>query len=286
MKKNVHQFCSNKCQKEYIHRQTHEDRKCEICGTIFHVSKKSTQRFCSEKCQHEWQKTRIGIKNPKFTGKLIECDWCGKEHSVQAYKLDTQNHFFCSKECRREWYKNIWSQNAEWKEKSRKRAIRLLESGYMPHTCTKPQKLVNNLLDKMKIHYINEYNLKYYALDNYLPEYGLMIEVMGDYWHCNPVYSRKIPNSIRKGIFRDKAKHSYCANHYNVEILYLWEYDIVHNIRLCELLIEAYVNSKGKLKNYHSFNYHCYEDALLLNDIIVIPYMDYSKEEINQICML
>jgi hypothetical protein len=33
--------------------------------------------------------------------------------------------------------------------------------------------------------YLNEKQFQYFAVDNYLEEYNLIIEVMGTYWHCD-----------------------------------------------------------------------------------------------------
>ena len=81
-----HHFCSNKCQKEFQHKEVFESRECPICGNSFEVSKKSTQKFCSTKCQNEWQKLQIGEKNPRYTQIEIECECCGKPYSVKLYK--------------------------------------------------------------------------------------------------------------------------------------------------------------------------------------------------------
>ena len=74
-----HHFCSNKCQREFEHKEKYENRKCEICEELFYVSKKSTQRFCSTECQHVWQTKQVGVLNPKFTRKEIECEYCGEK---------------------------------------------------------------------------------------------------------------------------------------------------------------------------------------------------------------
>ena len=48
-----------------------------------------------------------------------------------------------------------------------------------------------------------------------------MIEVMGDYWHCNPIKfpESEITDRMKDRIERDKAKHSYVIQTYGVEIL-------------------------------------------------------------------
>ena len=44
----------------------------------------------------------------------------------------------------------------------------------------------------MGIKFENEYNCKYYSIDNYLLEYNLMIECMGTYWHTDNRFYDKI----------------------------------------------------------------------------------------------
>lgn len=270
-----HHFCSNKCQKEFQHKQTFEDRECEICGELFHVSKKSTQRFCSIECQGKWQSTQLGVLNPRSSKVWIECEYCGKKFLEKLYKTKNGQHNFCSVECRRSWYSNIFSQNEDWKEESRKRAVKMLEDKKVD-TNTKPQQIINKILNDMDISYINEKGFKYYAVDNYLNKNNLIIEVMGDFWHCHPLkYDNSNMRDIhKKRIPKDKAKHTYFKNNHNIEILYLWEDDIYNKIDVCKSLIIEYINNNGILKNYHSFNYHLENDELLLNDNIIIPYQD------------
>lgn len=270
-----HHFCSNKCQKKFQHNQLFEDRICEICGNIFHVSKKSKQRFCSIQCQGKWQSTQIGKLNPRSTKEEIMCEYCGKNFYEKAYKIKSKQHNFCSNECRRSWYSEVFSQGKEWKKKSRERAVNILEKRKID-TNTKPQKIINSILDNMNISYINEKGFKYYAVDNYLNKYNLIIEVMGDFWHCHPLkYTKDTMREIhKKRIPRDKAKHTYFKNNYEIEILYLWENDIYNNIDVCTELIKTYIEREGTLENYHSFNYHLDNGILTLNEKIIIPYQD------------
>ena len=138
-----HHYCSNECQLKKQHELSHEDRTCEICGKIFHVSKKSTQRFCSVECQHIWQTQQTGIKNVKFTRVKVKCDYCGEEYYIKKYKESNENKF-CSTKCRQAWYSEVFSQDESWKEESRRRAVKILENKEMD-TNTKPQQIINNL---------------------------------------------------------------------------------------------------------------------------------------------
>lgn len=259
----------------YQHNQTYEDRECLICHKKFHVSKRSTQRLCSTDCQKIWQTQQVGVLNPRFASIEIACEYCGKKYYVPQCILNNGHRNFCSVECRQQWYANTWSQSEEWKEKSKLRAIEILEKNPIIKN-TKPQMLVDTMLNKLNIVYQREYNCKYFAIDNYLAEHNLMIEVMGDFWHANPLkYNKENLRDIqKKRIPRDKAKHTYIRNKYNIEILYLWESDIYNNIELCELLIKEYINSNGNLKNYHSFNYIINDGEIVLNDEIIIPFQD------------
>ena len=181
-----HHFCSNKCQKEYQHKILFEDRKCEMCDNTFHVSKKSTQRFCSTACQGRWQSTQTGILNPRRKRLDSICDYCGKKIDIIQCNVGKYEHNFCNAECRQKWYSEIFSQSEEWKEESRIRATKLLSEN-QTRTNTKPQQIINQLLDSMNVSYINEKDYVYYSVDNYLDDYNLIIEVMGDFWHCNPL---------------------------------------------------------------------------------------------------
>lgn len=276
-KRNQH-FCSNKCQSLLKREITFEHRPCEVCGEDMYISKKSTKRFCSTECQHTWQLGNTGFNNRRFQGGYVKCESCGKEFLVGKYVLDSDRKHFCSTSCRQTWYSTVWSQSEDWRLESRERAVSLLKNNPAT-TQTRPQIAVNGMLDDMGITYRNEEPYTYYAIDNYLPEFDLAVEVMGDYWHSSPL---KYPNSVndkqRYVISRDKAKHTYLKNFYDIEILYLWESDILKRPEVCIELIRHYIECGGNLQNYHSFNYSIVDGRLELNDVIVRPYQERRIE--------
>src|SRR5690625_4684842 len=169
----------------------------------------------------------------------------------------------------------------EQKERARKNAVNMLSSGPMNTTNTSIQRVINNILDKNNIKYINEYNCKYYAIDNYLTEHNLMIEVMGDYWHSSPIkYNHKgLLNSTQLDrVHTDKRKRSYLKNKYGINVLYLWEGDIRKDPKKCELLIKQYISSNGVLDSYHSFNYYIDKSkGIRLKNKIIKPYFQRLK---------
>lgn len=275
-KKREHHFCSNKCQALLKREQTFENRVCEICETKFYVSKKSTQRFCSTECQRQWQIGNTGFKNKRFEGGYLKCYLCGKDFLVGKYTLDDGKIRFCSIQCRQDWFATMWSQSEEWKEASRRRAVQILNNNPAT-TQTKPQIKINSILDNLKIKYINEKSFVYYSIDNYLPEYNLAIEVMGDYWHSSPLkYANKTNDKQKHIISRDKAKHTYLKNNYGFEVLYLWETDIMKNEDVCVALIQKYIEQDGILDNYHSFNYFIEDKQLRLRKSLIIPFQQIA----------
>ncbi len=277
--KNNNNFCCMECYNEFYSKQAREVRVCEQCGKEYIVLKAHNQRFCSPSCNSKWQSTLLGKDNPKFIQKIIRCDYCDKEFYTMNYRIKKEGKNFCSVKCRQEWFSKIWSQQEEWKEKSRKKIIETLSSGKMSSVETKPQVIVNSILDELKINYQREFPTGHYLIDNYLTDNDLMIEVQGDYWHCSPIkFHDKINSRQSFGIRRDKSKHTYILNKFGINILYLWEYDIIHNLELCKKLILEYVSMRGQLKNYHSFNYIITDDCLNLKSELIKPYQEQEYE--------
>ena len=98
---------------------------------------------------------------------------------------------------------------------------------------------IKELLNKYNIPYIfNEY------LGNYKPDFqiidaNILIEVNGDYYHCNPyIYADGPENEIQiKHVLRDYYKKCYYVSK-GYSIIEIWEYDINHNFLLVEKKIK------------------------------------------------
>jgi hypothetical protein len=162
----------------------------------------------------------------------------------------------------------------ENKQRQRELNIRMIAEGKMPQTMTNPHRIIYNLLIEHEIECENEYSLKYHSIDIYLKEYNLMIEIMGDYWHGIPLkyeYNQLNKQQL-KSVKQDKSKHTYAKKYHNVEILYLWERDIKQHTELCWNLICKYINNRGILDDYNSYNYDLMEDGLTLKNNIIQPY--------------
>jgi very-short-patch-repair endonuclease len=51
---------------------------------------------------------------------------------------------------------------------------------------TKPEQQFSKILDALNLRYETQKRIEKYICDFYLPDYGIVVEVDGDYWHANP----------------------------------------------------------------------------------------------------
>jgi len=224
--------------------------------------------------------------NPRWVERtIIKCDQCGKDIELTPINTQNQENYFCSRECMGKWRSiNLSGENSpifgradeiwtpEMRLKAAENAVIRLKKLNFSKKPTKPQLIINNLLNDLNINFEDEYDCKYYLIDNYLTNYNLMIEVQGNFFHCSPVMN--LENSRKtKIIGKDKAKHTYIKKYKNIEILYLWEKDILEDLEKCKSLIMKYINNNGKLENYHSYNYYLNNNELkLIDNLYVIGY--------------
>lgn len=249
-------FCSVKCQSEFVKTKSNDIRKCENCGNDFVCRKSEKLRFCSTKCQGEWQRTnRIGKNSSNYNHNVADeerrknCEYCGKEIIGTPSEMRTKR--FCSIKCM------------------------LMGSKY---SMTTPHKIACKILDKHKVNYSIEENIKRYSFDCFMKKENFAIEIMGGFYHCDPRYYNKPINEIQKNsIKRDKNKKELSSNK-NIKILYLWEDDLMKEEELCEKLILKFIKKNGILKNYHSMNYSIVKNKLILNDKILIPQFEKIRK--------
>jgi len=98
------------------------------------------------------------------------------------------------------WFLEKYGENglSKWEEFRRKKVNKLGK------TISKKSQFIKSLLDTIGVNYIEEYkydNIKHRngSLDFYLPDYNIIIEFYGDYWHCNPnIYEHDYYHKILK----------------------------------------------------------------------------------------
>ena len=104
--------------------------------------------------------------------------------------------------------------------------------GDKKHYTSKLEKTFANILDLLDIKYIKLFYAKEIKAfyDFYLPDSNIIIEVDGDFWHCNPA-NFPIPKyeSQKKNLIRDKEKEQWALDK-GYKLIRFWENDINNNI--------------------------------------------------------
>lgn len=141
----------------------------------------------------------------------------------------------------------------ETAERSRATILRMYQSGKFPkQTDTKPEREIKAELIKRGYKegkdFIHQYKFaNKFMCDFCFPENKVIIEVYGDFWHCNPaIYSQPIHPHQIKDINRDKSKEAYITKYDNGSWTYLviWESDIKKDVSKCVDKIEKILISK------------------------------------------
>lgn len=106
---------------------------------------------------------------------------------------------------------------------------------------TLPEQKVEDLLNQQDIDFIFNQPFGEYRPDFINHEHKLVIEVQGDYWHCNPyLYPNGPKDEIQvKHVLRDYYKKCYLLSR-GYKILYLWEQDILNDLNKVKEEIDAY----------------------------------------------
>ena len=269
---------------------------CRVCGKEVITTPGTYKKQKSFACEDHINHHKSG-KNSVFYNRIeTNCSYCGKTIEITPFEYNKTNKFgdsnhFCSPECywqfRSDYYRGekgamYQHQYTEEQKKNLSKGVvkRLQKTGI---TNTSIQLIVNDILDDLHICYQREYPLDYYSCDNFLIDYNLIIEVMGDYWHGNPLKYNENAYSMnqiqQKTILKDKQKRGYIKNYYGYPILNLWENDINKYPDKCKSLILMFIDNCGNIDNYNSFNYSYDNGILTLNDNLIISYQEMPANQ-------
>lgn len=174
---------------------------------------------------------------------VINCELCGKERKVKYAKFINGYGRFCSESCAaKSRYANgggmkLLEGNAKFFSTEEGKAI-LSRNGVQSASSFKNRDRRTSIEIKMAdelsmrgIEYIEQHNLgDKFLLDFFLPEYGIVIECDGDYWHS-------LPSSIR----RDKAKNAYIKA-CGLSLYRFWESEINKDVGACVDIVFAEIN--------------------------------------------
>lgn len=243
--KNENYFCGQKCESSFRIQEARDFRKCVICGKEFTCRRSDDLILCSTKCQAKWQSiNRRGENSPTYKHHIPahkrrkKCKVCGDYfYGSPKYILE---RIYCSVGCKN---KGIGM------------------------SMTKPHQEVCSMLEAIGVKYEVEHSFKRYSFDCYIGD-GLAIEVMGDYYHANPMFPDKYVQRWR-AIRRKDMRKDNVVRASGFSVLYLWESDIAASPDLCLELIRLYISNDGCMDDYHSFNYSIVNGLPTINEKII-----------------
>jgi very-short-patch-repair endonuclease len=123
-------------------------------------------------------------------------------------------------------------QSKETRDKMSKSAVqRILKTGKVKRSNLEYK--FESLLELLDIKYIHSYYIENInkIYDFYLPEYNILIEVDGDFWHCNPINHAALECKTQEiNITNDKFKTQWAIDN-GYKLLRFWENDINNNIK-------------------------------------------------------
>lgn len=116
---------------------------------------------------------------------------------------------------------------------------------------SKLEKRICNIFNDLNLSFIRQFHFSNYKhpYDFKLLNTHIIIEINGDFWHCNPNiynenYYHKIKHKTAKEIWEDDKKHIEIANKHNHKVIEIWESDMssMNDIELTNYIKELLNN--------------------------------------------
>lgn len=160
--------------------------------------------------------TSAGANNSRWVGghRNVSCIICGNNYNVRPYAFrkiaEGYRQPCCSQNCKR-----IYAQT-QIKKARTSIEVKMAEE-----------------LARREVEYIEQYNLgSKFALDFFLPEYGIVVECDGNYWHTLPDVAK-----------RDKSKNAYIKA-CGYTLFRFWESEINECVEACVDVVLAEINAR------------------------------------------
>lgn len=129
------------------------------------------------------------------------------------------------------------------REAQAKRIINRLKENNYKNRKSKLELIFENILLKLGINFEYQFQLKHSLFDFYLTDLNILIEVDGDFHHCNPNSNHKdaIYPIQKKTKLNDDYKNN-LAKLNNYTLIRFWEHDIKNNIDEVILKLKEIIN--------------------------------------------
>ncbi len=223
--KETSKFCSRKCQGEHKTQNSLLELICVGCNKTFSKKKGDSDaigiiKYCSKKC-------RVKAMDKRVT---LVCSICGKNYKLPI--CYSKKSVACSNKCKNVWLKQ-YSNLPETIERLRRQGtnsqLKMKTKYTLPEMITMKYLLDNN------ISFTPQFSIGGILIaDFFLYDYNCVLEVYGDYWHCNPeVYgeNKKSINEMQiKTKNKDKRRYYVITKKYKYYFYNIWEKDIKKNI--------------------------------------------------------
>lgn len=206
--RSVHHYCSKVCAGK-AHR-TLEEYKCDHCGKSIlkqhNVAIKHKHHFCSQDCLNLWQKRN----KVEFI-----CKICGKPFYRSPSWTKQRMGYYCSIECR--------NRDPDWKLRA---CIQANKVQCQKRGLNKLELAGSEILNNLNISHITQYLVNdKFLVDVYVPEYNLIIQWDGDYWHGKNKSYEDLDYRVKRRVDLDKSQDAYFKK-CGFNELRFWESDV------------------------------------------------------------
>lgn len=102
------------------------------------------------------------------------------------------------------------------------------------------EEILSQLLDRMNVAHLPQHIIGgKFAVDEFLPDYDIIIEAWGDFWHANPTRfpKDKLTEIQKKNVIKDASRLRYLKVCGYI-VIALWGYDLKNNIAKCQETIQ------------------------------------------------
>lgn len=212
-------YCSLECRKEKI--QNHVIKNCNICGTPTKITPSLAAKTkdgvcCSRACRNQYKKERSRVERV--------CIHCGNIFLSLKVQVEAYGGKYCGNTCKYEHQRPLLAKNNQ-----------LLQQGLT----TKIEKVLYSCLDNIGISYFPQHLLfDKFTVDALIPEFNLVIEADGEYWHGHPRF-HPLNAQQKRTVAKDSSRDAY-LNKCGYTVLRLWESEFNHieivEQKICEHL--------------------------------------------------
>ena len=236
---NFYKFC-DKCTKSEIQIwQNKNNSKVLEHHERMKIERKGKGNPCYGKIYSEEERKELGKMIRKATPKRLKTisEW-SDEKKDEIKKKQSESAIKSAKNCPNRGMSGK-THSIETRKKLSENTQRMYKEGKFKQTNTYINIFVENYLKELNIEYEKEFGYGHFIFDFKVKEF--LIEVQGDYWHCNPEIEKlkdkyKTDKRLQRNFARDKSKRKEVETKNEYKLIEIWENDInktPEKIKLC-----------------------------------------------------